>query len=112
MDYYASQRPSPPSSQAAHDADSLLLRATRMLRSIWPFVALALVQTVLAVGSLQMLGALRAFGSGESQWSKGQKDATYALSHYVTTGNPQAYGQVQQALQVPMSDMQARKLIE
>ncbi|MFG5775959.1 putative bifunctional diguanylate cyclase/phosphodiesterase [Comamonas sp. J-3] len=112
MDYYASQRPSPLSSQAAKDVASPFVRVLRTLGSVWPFIALAIVQTALAIGSLQMLGALRAFSSAENQWSKGQKDAVYALSHYATTGNVEAYEQFHQGLRVPMSDMQARKLIE
>ncbi|MEJ5125995.1 EAL domain-containing protein [Comamonas sp. MYb21] len=83
-----------------------------LLLSIWPFVALAIVQTVLAISSLHILGAMRAFSSGESQWSKGQKDATYALARYAVSGDPAAYEQFHQGLHIPMSDMQARLMLE
>ncbi|MGF6213606.1 EAL domain-containing protein [Comamonas sp. 4034] len=112
MDYYASQRPSASGTVASGIADPRWQRSLRTLRSIWPFIALAIVQATLAVISLQMLSALRSFSTGESQWSKGQKDAIYALSDYATTGNASAYGQFQKGLRIPMSDMQARKLIE
>ena len=87
-------------------------RKRSLLLSIWPFVALAIVQTVLAISSLHILGAMRAFSSGESQWSKGQKDATYALARYAVSGDPAAYDQFHQGLHIPMSDMQARLMLE
>ncbi|QMV73871.1 EAL domain-containing protein [Comamonas piscis] len=88
------------------------VRKRSLLLSIWPFVALAIVQTVLAISSLHILGAMRAFSSGESQWSKGQKDATYALARYAVSGDPAAYEQFHQGLHIPMSDMQARLMLE
>ncbi|GAB2713573.1 putative bifunctional diguanylate cyclase/phosphodiesterase [Comamonas sediminis] len=88
------------------------LRKRSLLLSIWPFVALAIVQTVLAISSLHILGAMRAFSSGESQWSKGQKDATYALARYAVSGDAAAYEQFHQGLHIPMSDMQARLMLE
>lgn len=87
-------------------------RKRSLLLSIWPFVALAIVQTVLAISSLHILGAMRAFSSGESQWSKGQKDATYALARYAASGDPVAYEQFHQGLHIPMSDMRARLMLE
>lgn len=87
-------------------------RKRSLLLSIWPFVALAIVQTVLAISSLHILGAMRAFSSGESQWSKGQKDATYALARYAASGEPIAYEQFHQGLHIPMSDMRARLMLE
>lgn len=87
-------------------------RKRSLLLSIWPFVALAIVQTVLAISSLHILGAMRAFSSGESQWSKGQKDATYALARYAAYGDPVAYEQFHQGLHIPMSDMRARLMLE
>lgn len=87
-------------------------RKQRLLQSIWPFVALAIVQTVLAISSLHILGAMRAFSSGESQWSKGQKDATYALARYAVSADPAAYEQFHQGLHIPLSDLQARLMLE
>lgn len=112
MDYYASQRPSASGSAASGVVDSHWRHSLRTLRSIWPFIALAIVQATLAIISLQTLSALRSFSTGESQWSKGQKDAIYALSHYATTGDTRAYDQFIQGLRIPLSDLQARKLIE
>lgn len=86
-------------------------RRSRLLSS-WPFVVLAIMQTVLAISSLHMLGAMRAFSAGESQWSKGQKDASFALAHYAASGDPSAYMQFHQGLRIPMSDMHARLMLE
>ncbi len=111
-------RLSPPIPTATHsDATpvqryALPKRKRSLLLSIWPFVALAIVQTVLAISSLHILGAMRAFSSGESQWSKGQKDATYALARYAVSGDPAAYDQFHQGLHIPMSDMRARLMLE
>ena len=110
------QTPSPLNQQSASPAKQAPAAAARRargsLRVIWPFVALVIIQTVLAIGSLQALGALRAFSAGESQWSKGQKDATYALVHYASTGDAKAFLQFQKGLRIPMGDMQARVLLE
>lgn len=94
------------------ESPAVPVRKHSLLLSIWPFVALALVQTVLAISSLHILGAMRAFSSGESQWSKGQKDATYALARYAVSGDPAAYKQFHQGLHIPISDMQARLTLE
>ena len=87
-------------------------RTGRTLRSVWPFIVLAIAQVILAAASLQVLNALRVFSSSESQWSKGQKDAVFAISSYALTGNAAAYQRFESSMYVPLSDMQARKLIE
>ena len=112
MDDMASPQPSQFPDAAKARAESRLSHTRRTLRSVWPFLALAIVQVILAAASLQVLNALRVFSSSESQWSKGQKDAIYALSSYVLTDNDTAYQRFEQSLRVPLSDMQARKLIE
>ena len=65
--------------------ESFGARIVRVLRSIWPFIVLAIVQTVIALISMQLLHTLRALSAGESQWSKGHKDATMALNHYINS---------------------------
>ena len=112
MDSQPSQRPSQFPEARTPRQEPLLTRTKRALRGVWPFIVLAILQTVVAIGSLQLLNGMRAFSTGESQWSKGQKDATFALSRYVNTGNESAYNDYLAALNVPMSDMQARELME
>ncbi|MEG1281552.1 MAG: EAL domain-containing protein [Comamonas sp.] len=84
----------------------------RALRNVWPFITLAIVQVVLTVASLQVVNALRVFSSSESHWSKGHKDATYAISRYALTGDETAYQRFRDSLQIPLNDMLARNLIE
>ncbi len=87
-------------------------RIVRVLRSIWPFIVLAIVQTVIALISMQLLHTLRALSAGESQWSKGHKDATMALNHYINTSDPVYYQTFITSIQVPLSDNLARHLLE
>lgn len=62
-------------------------RSVRRANSaIGVFVAIVLLQALLAFVSLEFLGAVRAFVAGESMYSKGQKEAliraqAYSLSH-------------------------------
>ncbi|WP_284409928.1 EAL domain-containing protein [Acidovorax sp. SUPP3334] len=77
-----------------------------------PFIAILILQAVVASASLYVLSTVRAFVAGESQWTKGQKDAIHHLGQYVATGEGRLYEQFQQSLQVPMADREARLLIE
>src|SRR5262245_44454768 len=64
----------------AHGGASKMTRARARLRLaalVWPFVAVVLVQAVIASLSLYTLSAVRAYVGGESLWSKGQKAAIY-----------------------------------
>lgn len=77
-----------------------------------PFIAILILQAVVASASLYVLSTVRAFVAGESQWTKGQKDAIHHLGQYVATGEGRLYEQFQQALQIPLADREARLLIE
>lgn len=57
-------------------------RRTRLLRLVWPFVAVVLLQALIGGGSLFILSGVRAYVGGESLWSKGQKDAIHYLQRY------------------------------
>ena len=43
----------------------------RLIGLVWPFVAVVLIQALVATLSLHTLSAVRAYVGGESQWSKG-----------------------------------------
>ncbi|WP_272553085.1 EAL domain-containing protein [Acidovorax sp. NCPPB 3576] len=77
-----------------------------------PFIAILILQAIVASASLYVLSTVRAFVAGESQWTKGQKDAIHYLGQYVATGEGRMYEQFQQALQIPLADREARLLIE
>ena len=84
----------------------------RLLGLVWPFIAVVLVQALVASLSLYTLSAVRAYVGGESQWSKGQKHAIYFLSLYADTGNEEFYGEYREAIAVPLADRSARLALE
>jgi PAS domain S-box-containing protein len=65
--------------------------------------ALAIVALAFTVSS-----GVRAFVGAESQWSKGQKDAVYALTRYLDTGDRRARLAFDAAIAFPLGDRQAR----
>jgi diguanylate cyclase (GGDEF)-like protein len=84
----------------------------RLFAVAWPFVAIIVVQTLLAAFSLQMVSSLRAYVSGESMWSKGQHDALYYLNRYVTTNDPAQFEKYRAAIDLPLGDRDARLALE
>lgn len=82
----------------------------RLLKLVWPFVLTVALQVALGVFSLNILSAVRAYVGGESLWSKGQKDAIYALYRYADSGHPADLVQYQQALgSLPETGAHARR---
>ncbi|CAM3449111.1 sensor domain-containing diguanylate cyclase [Paracidovorax anthurii] len=79
---------------------------------IWPFVAIVVLQVLLASGSIYLLSAVRAFVAGESQWSKAQKDAIWQLDRYIVSGDRHGYDRFKEAMQTPQADEEARVLLE
>jgi diguanylate cyclase (GGDEF)-like protein/PAS domain S-box-containing protein len=84
----------------------------RLIALIWPFVAVVLVQAIVASLSIYMLSAIRAYIAGESLWSKGQKDAIYFLDRYVETRNELYYLQFENAITIPLGDRVARLALQ
>ncbi|MCY1344402.1 diguanylate cyclase (GGDEF) domain protein [compost metagenome] len=85
-----------------------LSRRPRLLGLIWPFVGIVLLQALLVLLSLALLSTLRAYVNGESLWSKGQKDAIYALDLYVDSRAEADYQRYLDALAFPLGDHRAR----
>ena len=71
----------------------MLLTATqpsarlRLVRLIWPFIAIVLLLLVLGTTSLQVIRGLRAYITAESTWSNAQNAAVEALEQYAQTRN-------------------------
>jgi diguanylate cyclase (GGDEF)-like protein/PAS domain S-box-containing protein len=86
--------------------------APRLLRSVAPFTAIVLMQAFLAGVSIDMLSSVRAYVTGESLWSKGQKEAVYSLSLYAETGDEKFYRRFRSTIAVPLGDLIARKALE
>ncbi|QKC81809.1 EAL domain-containing protein [Mesorhizobium sp. NZP2077] len=84
----------------------------RLLGLVWPFIAVVLIQALVASLSLYTLSAVRAYVGGESQWSKGQKHAIYFLSLYADTGKEEFFGEYRAAIAVPLADRSARLALE
>ena len=63
---------------------NLVPKSRRLLRIIWPFLAIVVLLLVLSGISMDILSATRAYVGGESLWSKAQKDAVFYLNRYAT----------------------------
>jgi hypothetical protein len=69
-----------------------------------------IIAAIIVAGSAGMsaLSGIRAFVTGQSNWSKAQKDAVYALARYLDTGDVVYYRNFQARLTVPRGDRKAR----
>ena len=63
---------------------------------------------LLGVVSMKTLSSVRAYVSGESFWSKSQKEAVYHINEYAKTHDELDYQQFLNAMQVPLGDKLAR----
>ena len=59
----------------------------RLLRLIWPFLAIVVLLLALGTASLQVIRGVRAYIGAESMWSNAQKAAVEALEQYAQTRN-------------------------
>ncbi|MDP3859397.1 MAG: ATP-binding protein [Stagnimonas sp.] len=66
----------------------------------------------LALLSFSVQSGVRAYVGGEGLWSNGQKDATYALTRYLRSGEPRDYRAFQEAIAIPLGDRAARLEME
>jgi signal transduction histidine kinase len=85
----------------------------RVLALIVGLIVFVLVMVVGVAGvALRTTAAIRAYVGGEGLWSKGEKDAAYALASYAVTGSPSDYEQFLESLSVPLGDRIARLELE
>ncbi|MED5619390.1 sensor histidine kinase [Ideonella sp. BN130291] len=66
----------------------------------------------LAVASLSLLSALRAYSLAESHWSQARSQAVELLRDYARSRDPRDFARFERALQVPLSDRIAREELE
>ena len=82
----------------------------------WPlvavFIAMTVLQASLAAFSIELLAAGRAFVTGESLFSKGQKDAQIYLLDYAENHREADYQGFMTALAVPLYDRLAREALQ
>lgn len=71
-----------------------------------------LISTASIIGlnyfSIRILSAIRAFSNVESEYSKGQKEATRSLISYLDTANSQYYRLFENEIAIPIGDSMAR----
>ncbi|MET0891019.1 MAG: EAL domain-containing protein [Stenotrophomonas maltophilia] len=73
-------------------------------------MAIGLVGISALIQELQ--AASTAWIMGQSHWSRGQQQATHALSRYITSGDAADLAATRQALRVPLGDLHARRALE
>lgn len=79
---------------------------------VWMFVAMVLALFLFAYYSLSLLSSVRAYVGGEGLYSKGQKDAIYALSRYAQYGQQQDYQLFRTSLSICQGDRLAREALD
>ncbi|MEO8629396.1 MAG: EAL domain-containing protein [Betaproteobacteria bacterium] len=84
----------------------------RLLRLIWPFIAIVIILVFASAESMTILSAGRAFVEGESLWSKAQKQSLSHLMRYAHTRSETDYQNFRNALAVPLGDRKARLELE
>ena len=86
-------------------------RSPRYRRIIAVFVAMTVLQALVATLSIHLLSAVRAYVTGESLYSKGQKDAQIYLLDYAEKQREGDYVKFMAALAVPLGDRAAREAL-
>lgn len=80
----------------------------RMLLIVSPFLAIVAVLVWLAIVSIDILAAGRAYVEGESLWSKNQKEAVFHLLRFAETGSETNFVGYRKAIMVPLGFRKAR----
>jgi PAS domain S-box-containing protein len=85
-------------------------------RRSWPvltvFAGIVALQLLVAVISIDLLSAVRAYVTGESLYSKGQKDAQIFLIDYAEFQRDDDYQRFLRALALPLGDRDAREALQ
>ena len=85
-------------------------------RRAWPvltvFTGIVALQLLVAVISIDVMSAVRAYVTGESLYSKGQKDAHINLVEYSEHFRDEDYQKFLSALAVPIGDRTAREALQ
>ncbi len=84
----------------------------RLLRIVWPFVAVVVLLVLLGSTSIAILSSVRAYVGGEGLWSKAQKEAVYYLNRFADTRSEADYRRYLEAIAVPLGDRKAREELE
>ena len=83
-------------------------RTHRSVTALLPLWLMAGVMAAFSCFSVAVMSFLLAYVMGESQWSKGQKDAVHALERYVRIRDETDYREFLGRIAVPLADRTAR----
>src|SRR6266851_1547204 len=89
-----------------------LAACKRMLLIVSPFLVIVAVLVWLAIVSIDILAAGRAYVEGESLWSKNQKEAVFHLLRFAETRSESDFLSYRQAIAAPMGFRLARLELE
>ncbi|MEN0060453.1 MAG: hybrid sensor histidine kinase/response regulator, partial [Bdellovibrio sp.] len=85
------------------------LSVSNKLYAVIGFMALLIALELLSLYfAMNTLSSVRGFVTGESLWSKAQKDAVITLHKYARTKDPVFFKNFQDNLQIPLGDRKAR----
>ncbi len=91
-------------------------RRVPMTRGLWVRFVLLTGMAIGLVGLSALIQELQAASTawiaGQGHWSRGQQDATAALSRYLARGDAHDLDDARRALQVPLGDLHARLALE
>jgi PAS domain S-box-containing protein len=102
----------PPPSPAALPVPEDDAAAPRTRRVALVFAAIVLLQLALALASIEVLEAVRAYVAGESRYAKGQKDAQIHLLRYAQQRREADRRAYLDAIAVPVGDRIAREALQ
>ncbi len=89
-----------------------LANCKRMLLIVSPFLVIVAVLVWLAIVSIDILAAGRAYVEGESLWSKNQKEAVFHLLRFAETKSEPDFHNYTKAISVPLGFRKARLELE
>jgi diguanylate cyclase (GGDEF)-like protein len=101
-----------PLNQAGNKSSFSMANSKRMLLILSPFLAIVVVLVWLAILSIGILAAGRAYVEGESLWSKSQKESVSHLLRYAETGSKSELTKYERAIAVPLGFRKARLELE
>ena len=84
----------------------------KLIVIVWMFEAMVVVLFLFSYFSIALLSSVRAYVEAEGHYSKGQKDAIYALARYAHYGQSEDYKNFLSNLAICQGDRQARESLE
>ena len=97
---------------SAAEVTRWLATSKRMLLIVSPFLVIVAVLVWLAIVSIDILAAGRAYVEGESLWSKNQKEAVFHLLRFAETRSETDFENYRKAINVPLGFRKARLELE